>query len=67
MLPEVYAPNPHVLMRVLESINMLFCDRLILLSSLERKASSKFLGFMRHDYPSVDPADWHQFITLRQE
>jgi succinate dehydrogenase/fumarate reductase flavoprotein subunit len=67
VLPEVYAPNPHVLMRVLESINMLFCDRLILLSSLERKASSKFLGFMRQDYPSVDPADWHQFITLRQE
>jgi succinate dehydrogenase/fumarate reductase flavoprotein subunit len=67
VFPEVYAPNPHVLMRVLESFNMLFCDQLIIHSSLERKASSKFLGFMRQDYPALDPPDWHKFITVKQE
>jgi succinate dehydrogenase/fumarate reductase flavoprotein subunit len=67
VFPEVYAPNPHVLMRVLESFNMLYCDQLILHSCLERKASSKFLGFVRQDYPALDPPEWQKFITLKQE
>ncbi|MBW1997575.1 MAG: FAD-binding protein [Deltaproteobacteria bacterium] len=67
VLQEVYAPNPHILMRVLESYNMMVCDQLIIQASLARKASSKHLGFVRQDYPSLDPPDWHKFITLRQE
>ena len=38
VFPEVYAPNPHVLMRVLETFHMLVCDQLIVHASLERKA-----------------------------
>jgi succinate dehydrogenase/fumarate reductase flavoprotein subunit len=67
VLPEIYAPNPHVLMRVLESFNMLTCDQLIIHASLNRKASSTHLGFIRQDYPEMDPPKWHKFITLRQE
>jgi hypothetical protein len=67
VLQEVYAPNPHVLMRVLESFHMLVCDQLILHASLARKASSKHLGFVRQDYPEMEPPEWHKFITLRQE
>jgi len=67
VFPEVYAPNPHALMRVLESFNMLYCDRLILHASLARKASSKHLGFERQDYAEEDPPEWHKFVTVRQE
>jgi succinate dehydrogenase/fumarate reductase flavoprotein subunit len=67
VLPEVYAPNPHMLMRVLEDFNILSCDRLVIESCLARKASSKSLGFVRQDYPDLDPPDWHKFITIRQE
>lgn len=64
---EAFAPNPHVLMRVIESLNMLVCDQLIIQASLARKASSKQLGFTRQDYPELDPPEWHKFITLKQE
>jgi succinate dehydrogenase/fumarate reductase flavoprotein subunit len=64
VLPDVYALNPHMLMRVIESSNLLDCNELILKSSLARKASSKHLGFMRQDYPQEDPGEWHKFITI---
>jgi len=53
--------NPHVLMRILEDFNILYCDRLIIEACLARKASSKSLGFVRQDYPDLDPPDWHKF------
>jgi succinate dehydrogenase/fumarate reductase flavoprotein subunit len=67
VLPEAHAPNPHALMRVLETFNQLTCDRLILHASMARKASSKHLGFIRQDHVEMDPPNWHKFITLRQE
>ncbi len=67
VFPEVYAPNPHMLMRVLEDFNILYCDGLVIESSLARKASSKWLGFQRQDYPEMDPPEWHKFVTVRQE
>jgi succinate dehydrogenase/fumarate reductase flavoprotein subunit len=63
--PEVYAVNPHMLVRVLETYNIIECDELILHASLARKASSKFLGFSRQDYPDVDPPSWRKFISVR--
>ena len=67
VFPEVYAPNPHMLIRVLEDFNILYCDRLVIESCLARKAGSKSLGFVRQDYPDLDPPDWHKFITIRQK
>jgi hypothetical protein len=32
---------------------------------LARKASSRWNGFYRSDFPEVDPPKWHKFITLR--
>ena len=64
---EAYAANPHQLMRVLESMNYLYCDDLILSACQERRASSKPLGFFRQDFPADDPSDWHKLITVRQE
>lgn len=67
VLPEVYAANPHMLMRVIESYNILDCDELIICSSLARKASSRFLGFNRQDYVEDDPPMWHKFITIKKD
>lgn len=63
--PKVYARNPHELLRVLESFNMLTCDKMIAHVSSARKASSDVLGFYRQDYPEIDPPDWHKFVTIK--
>jgi succinate dehydrogenase/fumarate reductase flavoprotein subunit len=64
--PEVYASNPHILLRVLETANILTCDQVVIHASLARKASSHILGHHRLDYPEIDPPEWHKFITLKQ-
>ena len=65
--PRLFASDPHKLMRTLEVIDILTCSEMILHACLARKASSKFLGFTRCDYPKMDPPSWHKFITIRQE
>ena len=66
-VPKLYADNPHKLGRALDVIDILTCDEMIIHASLGRKASSKFLGFTRLDYPEVDPLEWHKWITIKQE
>ena len=63
----LFAPDPHKLIRCLEDLSILTHARIILHSSLARKASSQFLGFHRIDYPQLDPPEWRKFITVRQE
>jgi succinate dehydrogenase/fumarate reductase flavoprotein subunit len=63
----LYACNPHDLMRSLEALNILTVGQIILHACLVRKASSKWLGFERSDYPLVDPPEWHKFITTQLE
>ena len=65
--PNLYARNPHELIRSLEVINILTNAKLIINSCLVRKASSKHLHFIRSDYPEMDPLDWHKFITVKLE
>jgi succinate dehydrogenase/fumarate reductase flavoprotein subunit len=65
--PETYASNPHILLRVLETYNILTVDEIILQACLARKASSEVMGHFRQDYPEMDPPEWHKWITLRQE
>ena len=63
----LFAQDPHKLIRSLEDLSILTHARIILHSSLARKASSQFLGFHRIDYPQLDPPEWRKFITVRQE
>jgi succinate dehydrogenase/fumarate reductase flavoprotein subunit len=67
VMPQVYAANPHMLMRVIESFHILDCNELIIHASQARKASSRFLGFNRQDYTEIDPPHWHKYITIRQD
>lgn len=67
VVPEAYAANPHMLMRVVENLNLIDCNEIIIQASLARRASSRHLGFTRQDYPEVDPPDWNKFITVKQD
>lgn len=62
---KVYADNPHQLMRALDVIDILTCARMIVHACEARKASSTFLHFKRLDYPTMDPPEWHKWITVR--
>ncbi|MBN2320146.1 MAG: FAD-binding protein [Acidobacteria bacterium] len=65
--PTLFASDPHKLMRSLEDLSMLTHAQIIIHASRARRASSKFLGFNRIDYPQLDPPEWHKFITVKQE
>jgi succinate dehydrogenase/fumarate reductase flavoprotein subunit len=64
---RAYARNPHELARVLECYSRITAGEVVMRASLERRASSKDLGFNRLDYPDADPPDWTKLITLRLE
>jgi succinate dehydrogenase/fumarate reductase flavoprotein subunit len=66
-VPQLYALDPHKLMRSLEDLSLLTFSQLIIHASLARKASSRFLNFERIDYPQIDPPEWKKWITLTLE
>jgi len=67
LAPALFASDPHKLMRCLEDLSILTHAQIIIHASLARRASSKFLGFSRIDYPQLDPLEWRKFITVKQE
>jgi len=66
-VPQLYALDPHKLMRSIEDLCMLASAQLIIQASLARKASSRMLDFQRIDYPEFDPPEWNKFVTIRLE
>ncbi len=63
---ELYARNPHELMRALEVLNIHTLGEMVIHASLARKATNARLGFERSDYPEKDPPEWRKWITTRQ-
>ncbi len=63
---QLYAANPHELGRALECLTIMTVGEINLQASLARKASSKYLGLNRLDYPAVDPVDWQKHIAIKQ-
>ncbi len=57
--------NPHELVRSLECLSRITVGEMVMQACLARKASSRFLDFKRLDYPTVDPPEWHKFVTIR--
>jgi succinate dehydrogenase/fumarate reductase flavoprotein subunit len=66
-VPNLFALDPHKLMRSLEDTSLLNYAQIIVQASLARKASSFPLGFRRIDFPAVDPPEWNKFLTIKQE
>ncbi|MFX1513047.1 MAG: FAD-dependent oxidoreductase [Promethearchaeota archaeon] len=64
---EIFARNPHELMRALEVLNILTCAKIIIHSCLARKASSNWINFKRLDYPKLDPPEWRKWVVLNLE
>jgi len=64
---ELFAGNPHELVRCLETLEVLTLAKIWIYSALARKASCRVLSFNRLDYPQVDPPEWHKFITVKNE
>ena len=54
-------------MRTLEVLDILTCAKIITHACLARKASSKFLHFIRSDYPEDAPPQWRKWVTLKLE
>ncbi|MCL2125833.1 MAG: FAD-dependent oxidoreductase [Oscillospiraceae bacterium] len=66
-VPQLFAHDPHKLMRSLEDLSMIEYAKIHINASLARKASSRMMGFSRIDYPELDPAEWHKYLTIKQE
>jgi succinate dehydrogenase/fumarate reductase flavoprotein subunit len=64
---DAFALNPHELMRTLEVLNILTNAQLVTHACLARRASSRWIGFQRLDYPDHEPPEWHKLITLKLE
>ncbi len=62
---NVYARNPHELMRSVECLTRIIVGEIMMHASLARKASSKALDFKRLDYPETDPKEWNKLVTIR--
>jgi succinate dehydrogenase/fumarate reductase flavoprotein subunit len=66
-VPNLYASDPHKLLRGIEDLSILNYAQAILHSSLARKAGTKWLDFHRIDYPQMDPPEWNKLTTIRLE
>ncbi len=60
---QLYARNPHELMRAHECYAQLFMSRLTLNAAKERKCSSDGMGFYRIDYPQKDDTEENQYYV----
>jgi len=61
------ARNPRELVKVLEVFNILTNGQMIMEGCLARKASNTALGFIRSDYPEVNPPEWQKWVTIKQD
>ena len=66
-VPQLYAVDPHKLMRSLEDLSMMDYAEIILHAMKERKLTSPSLRIDRVDYPKNDPAEENSYLTLRLE
>lgn len=67
IVPRLSASNPHELMRIHEVLDILSVAELVLHASMERRASSEPLCFVRSDYPEAEKEEERRHIVIRQE
>lgn len=64
---SAFARNPHELVRVLEVFSIITNGQMIMEACRARKASNTELGFIRSDYPAIDPPEWRKWVTIKQD
>ncbi len=64
-VPQLYALDPHKLIRSLEDLNLIENAKICIYAMLERKLSSPQLGLERLDYPEPDEYELNHYLTLK--
>jgi succinate dehydrogenase/fumarate reductase flavoprotein subunit len=66
-VPQLYALDPHKLMRSLEDLSMIEHAKIIINAMKERKFTNPQLGIERVDYPKNDEEDANNYLTMHLE
>ncbi len=66
-VPQLYALDPHKLMRSLESLNAIEAAKIIIYAMKERRFTSPKLAVNRLDYPEPDEEELKKYLVLHQE
>ena len=66
-VPELYALDPHKLMRSLEDLSIIEHAKIVINAMKERKLSNPQLGIERLDYPENDEEDSNCYLTMHLE
>ena len=66
-VPQLFALDPHKLMRGVEVLNLLENARIIIYAQRERKLSSPLIGMQRQDYREPDEEELNNYLVLHQE
>ena len=65
-VPQLYALDPHKLMRSLEDLSLIEHAKIMIQAMKERKLSNPSLSLTRVDYPDNDPEDMKYFLAMKQ-
>ena len=63
-VPQLYALDPHKLMRSLEDLSLIEDAKIVVNAMKERRMTNMRLGVSRIDYPEDDPEDAKFYLTL---
>ena len=63
-VPQLYALDPHKLMRSLEDLSLIEDAKIVVNAMKERRLTNMRLGVARIDYPEDDPEDAKYYLTL---
>ncbi|MBR2520688.1 MAG: FAD-binding protein [Oscillospiraceae bacterium] len=66
-VPQLYALDPHKLMRSLEDLSIIEYAKIVLNAIKERRFTSQKLRIERQDYPENDPEEEKNYLALYQE
>lgn len=66
-IPQLYALDPHKLMRSLEDLNLIETAKIMIHAMKERRCTCKELSVERLDYPECSEEDLNNYLTLKLE
>ncbi|MBR5707769.1 MAG: FAD-dependent oxidoreductase [Oscillospiraceae bacterium] len=66
-VPQLYALDPHKLMRSIEDLSIITCCKVAIYAMKERRLTNARLRIDRVDYPQDNPEEANCFLTLRLE
>ncbi|MBQ8975432.1 MAG: FAD-binding protein, partial [Oscillospiraceae bacterium] len=66
-VPQLFAMDPHKLMRAIEDLTAIDYAKIIINAMKERRLTNGMLGVERLDYPESDPEEMKHYLTLKQE